>query len=377
MILSLAETSEDAPGAQSGGAGFLPSFAGAFLIRKAEVESTLDQLSALLLGGVPIVAALNALAGLVSRRLGAVLKTVADRVRGGAPLSRSAREAGSFLSDTSIGLIEAGEANGTVAEMLREAAHLMNRAREVRSQIIQAFSYPAIVTLGAVAIAVYMVRVVFPKVLKFIDTQRTGVQLPAISRALIDVSEFMTQYGLYVLLAPIALFVVLHLVRKTEHGGRAIDRALLSLPLLGKALRDASNAMWARILGTLIRSGIDIVTAINLAERTLKNAHYRAQFVRMREIVRHGRSLSDAIRSTDLERLCPLAPALVSVGEQAGGVDDGLLQVAANSEAALERRTRLLAKLVEPAIFVVVGGMVGFVYFGFFLAVLAATRSAG
>jgi type IV pilus assembly protein PilC len=167
------------------------------------------------------------------------------------------------------------------------------------------------------------------------------------------------------------------LVRQSPQGGLAIDRAMLSVPLLGKALRSASNAMWTRILGTLIQSGIDVVSAIDLAERVLKNAHYRQQFRQMRQIVRRGRSLSEAVQSTDLKRLCPMAPALVSVGEQAGGVDQSLLQVAADCEAALDRRTKLLAKLVEPAVFVVVGGMVGFVYFGFFMAVLAATRSAG
>jgi type IV pilus assembly protein PilC len=376
IVLSLEEKPESRSATSAAGNGFLPSFVAAMLIRKADVETALGQLSALLAGGVPIVTALNALASQAPRRLGRVLAAIAARVRGGASLSKSVREEARFVGETTLGLIAAGEANGTVAEMLGEATHLMARVREVKSQIVQAFSYPAIVTLGAIGVAAYMVRVVFPKVLKFIEGQRKGVELPAVSRALIAVSEFMTQYGLYVLLAPVALVVVLHLVRRTEQGGRAIDRAILFIPLLGKALRAASNAMWARILGTLVRSGIDIVTAIDLAERTVKNAHYRAQFRQVREIVRRGRSLSEALRSTDLERLCPLAPALVSVGEQAGGVDTGLLQVAADSEASLERRTKLLAKLVEPAVFVVVGGMVGFVYFGFFLAVLAATRSA-
>lgn len=377
MVLSLKEKPESSSATSSAGNGFVPASLAGMLIRKAEVETALGQLSALLAGGIPIVTALNALASQAPRRLGRVLAAIAARVRGGAPLSKSAREEARFVGETTLGLIAAGEANGTVAEMLGEAGRLMARVREVKSQIVQAFSYPAIVTLGAIGVAAYMVRVVFPKVLKFIEGQRKGVELPAVSRALIAVSEFMTQYGLYVLLAPVALGVALCLVRRTEQGGRAIDRAMLFIPLLGKALRAASNAMWARILGTLVRSGIDIVTAIDLAERTVKNAHYRAQFRDVREIVRRGRSLSEALRSTDLARLCPMAPALISVGEQAGGVDTGLLQVAADSEAALDRRTKLLAKLVEPAVFVVVGGMVGFVYFGFFLAVLAATRSAG
>jgi type IV pilus assembly protein PilC len=377
MVLSLQEAPEAAAEASASGHGFRPDFFGSLFIRKADVETMLGQLGSLISGGVPIVAALNALAGQMPKHLGKVLRAIAARVRGGCPLSKSAREEAAFLGETTLGLIEAGEANGTVSEMIQESTQLMARVREIKSQMVQAFSYPAIVTLGAIGVAAYMVRVVFPTVLKFIEGQRSDVRLPAVSRALIAVSEFMTEYGLYVLLAPWALLIAIQLVRRTEQGGKIIDRALLALPLVGKALRAASNAMWTRILGTLVRSGIDIVTAIDLAERTLKNTHYRSQFRKVRRIVRHGRSLSEAIRSTDLERLCPLAPVLISVGEQAGGVDDGLLQIAVHSEGILDQRTKLLAKLVEPAVFLVVGGMVGFVYFGFFLAVLAATRSAG
>jgi len=377
VVLSLEEKHESRSARSVAGHGFLPASFAAMLIRKTDVETALGQLSALLAGGVPILTALNALAGQAPRALGRVLTAVAARVRGGTALSKSAREEAPFLGETTLGLIAAGEANGTVAEMLGEAGRLMARIREVKSQIVQAFSYPAIVTLGAIGVAAYMVRVVFPKVLKFIQSGRPNVELPPISRALIAVSEFMTAYGFYILLAPFALVLIFHLLRKTEQGGQAIDLALLHIPLLGKALRAASNAMWSRILGTLVQSGIDIVTTIDLAERTVNNAHYRAQFREVRKIVRRGRSLSEALRATDLARLCPMAPALVSVGEQAGGVDTALLQVAADSEAALDRRTKFLAKLVEPAVFVVVGGMVGFVYFGFFLAVLAATRSAG
>jgi type II secretory pathway component PulF len=375
MILSLTQTQAEAQ-RRSRGSG-APSPIASILISRSDLEATLSRLSALLAGGVPIVAALQALESQAPRALARVIAGIARRVRGGASLSKSFQAEAGFLGDTIIGLIGVGEANGIVAEMLQEASELMRRSREVKSRVFQAFTYPAIVTLGAIGVAAYIVYWVFPKVLKFINTQSSDVRLPAISRALIGISTFMTDYGLYVLLAPFGMVLAFHLVRKTEQGGYIIDRALLAVPLLGAALRANSNAMWTRTLGTLMRSGVDIANAIDLVEVTMKNRHYRRQFSTLREHVRRGRSLTDAIAATDLGRLCPLAPVLVSVGEHTGGVDDGLLQVAEDSEALLERRTNLLSKLVEPAVFVVVGGMVGFVYFGFFLAMLAATRSVG
>jgi type IV pilus assembly protein PilC len=375
MILSLHETDEaagtDARALRAGGRRLLLPL----LIRNIQVEVVLGQLSSLLAGGVPILAALKAVQGQASAVLGRVLGAVAGRVRGGSSLSRSMEAEAPFMDRTTLGLLTVGEANGTVAEMLGHAARLMRRVREVRSQILQAFSYPALVTVGAIGVATYMVWVVFPKVLKFIKGQRSNVDLPAVSRALINVSYFMTDYGLYVLLAPVGLAVAFGLLRRTDRAGAGIDRATLRAPLLGKALRAANNAMWTRTLGTLIRSGIDIVSSLDLVERTLGNRHYRRQLRTVRETVRRGRSLSDGLAATDLKRLCPLAEALVAVGERAGGVDDALLQAAEDSDARLDRRLKLLARMIEPAIFVIVGGMVGFVYFGFFMAMLAATKS--
>ncbi len=233
LILSLDETTPgDSRGLSTSGRSALDRVK-SMLIRKGDVETVLGQLSALLAAGVPVLTALNALADQAPRQLGTVLRAIAERVRGGSALSKSARAEAPFLGETTLGLVAAGEANGTVAEMLREAADLMGRVREVKSQIVQAFAYPALVSLGAIGVATYMVRVVFPKVLKFIQGQRGGVDLPAVSQALIGVSQFMVQYGAYALLAPAGLLVVYGLVRRPDRGSRALGPAFPGFSLSG------------------------------------------------------------------------------------------------------------------------------------------------
>jgi type IV pilus assembly protein PilC len=106
------------------------------------------------------------------------------------------------------------------------------------------------------------------------------------------------------------------------------------------------------------------------------NLYYAAQFKKMREIVRQGRSLTEGMRITAMHRLCPMAMTMIAVSEESGGLDTSLFHVAKYSEELLARRVALLGRMVEPAIFIVVGGMVGFVYFAFFMAMLAVTRSA-
>ena len=180
----------------------------------------------------------------------------------------------------------------------------------------------------------------------------------------------------FVLMAPIILLTMFFLARRTPAIGVQVDYALLHIPLLGKALRDHANTMWCRTFGALLRSGIDVLKALTLVEETMSNKYFAEQFRQMREVVRQGRSITQGIENTALQKLCPMALTMVSVSEETGGLDTSLLHVARYCEERLTRRVALLGKLVEPAIFIVVGGMVGFVYFAFFLAMLAVTRSA-
>lgn len=115
---------------------------------------------------------------------------------------------------------------------------------------------------------------------------------------------------------------------------------------------------------------------MELVGETMSNKFYADQFIKMREIVRQGGSLSKGLETTQLHALCPMSLTMVSVSEESGGLDESLLHVARYCEEQLTRRVSLLGKLVEPAIFVIVGGMVGFIYFAFFMAMLSVTRSA-
>jgi len=340
-----------------------------------QVEQAMRQLAALLTAGVPILSALNAVAGQAPCLLSRALYAIAHRVRGGTPLGESIEEEAPFLGQVTRGLVAVGEANGTLDEMCLYAADLSEKSRQVRNQVVQSFAYPAVVLLMTFAVGYFLIARVIPKITAFI-AQRAG-ELPWVTQALVDVSGFFKAYGTHCVVAPVALGVVLYLARKSPELGRQIDRAVLSIPLLGKAFVASGNAMWCRTLGILMRSGVNIISALSLTQGTLKNQHYRAQFTRLRTMVHEGQPLSAGIEVTALGKLCPMARAMVSVGEGTGTIDDGLLHVAKFSEEQLSRRVTLLAKLIEPVLFIVVGGMVAFVYFAFYLGLMAATRSVG
>lgn len=368
-----------APAASTGAGGSATSLrmlTHRVLVFRSQVELTLRQLGSLLNAGVPILTAIRAVGDQAPGLLSQVYAAIGEKVRRGYPLKRCLQEEAPFFGDVTIALIAVGEANGTLERMLTYSADLMEKARRIRSQIVQAFTYPAIVVLIAFGIGYFLVAHVFPKIMVFIQKQGKNVQLPLPTRLLIQVNDFLEIYGLYVLATPPLLIAAYFLARRVPAIGEQLDYLKLRLPLIGKAFREHANARWCQTLGSLLGSGVDVLVALQLVRETVGNLHYAAQFEKVREVVRQGGSLAKGLRESTLARLCPIGLTMVSVSEETGGLDVTLLKVADYSEEQLNRRVGILGKLVEPAIFVVVGGMVGFVYFAFFMAMLAVTRSA-
>lgn len=346
------------------------------LIRPQSIELILRQLGSLLRAGVPILTALSALTRTAPAPLRKALTRTAGVIREGKSFSAALAAHLPGIDRVTIGLLGVGEANGTLDQMAIHAANLKERSRKTREQVVQAFSYPLIVLVATMGVGAYMVRSVFPVVMKFIESSRRTTELPLPTRMVIALDAFLTSYGLYMLIAPVVLVALVIALRRSPRSGEWVDSVALRLPLLGGAFTFHANTMWCSTLGSLLASGLDVLAAVDLVRGTMNNWLYAAQFDRVRTLLRNGTSLSKSIEATELQRLTPMAHTLVSVSEEGGHMDESLLEVARFSEDQLNRRVTLLSKLVEPAVFLLVGGFVGLVYFGFFLAVLTATSSA-
>ncbi len=340
-----------------------------------QVEQAIRQLASLLKAGVPILTALKISARQAPWYLSRALQCVAVKVGSGTSFSEALKTEAPFIGEVSIGLIAVGEANGSLDQMCFFAASLMERRREVRDKIIQALSYPAVVVLIACGTGYFLMTKVIPKITKFIE-MRAG-NMPAITQLLIDFSNFIKAYGVYLALMPIFIAIAIIVCRRNPVTGSGIDYVFMKIPLIGKILIASSNAVWTRTLGMLLRSGINIISALMLTQNTLRNLHVKQQFSLIKDVIEQGQPLSTGMKISTLASLSPMAEAMVQIGENTGTVDDGLLHVAEFSEVELDRRLGLLVKMVEPALFIVVGGMVGFVYIAFFMGLMAASRSVG
>ncbi len=370
MVLKLEQTRQ----AAAAGRGKLERTLARFLIRSSQLELSFVQFAQLIHSGVPILVALQSVGSQAPHYLRRIYADITTSVQSGRSLEQSFRDEAPFLGNATIGLIGIGESNGTLDEMLRYAAELMERARKVRSQILGAMAYPAGVIAFAMGLGYFMVTKVIPQLMSFIGT-KDPTTLPKVTQYLIYTNDFLQVYGIYVLLAPVVLVAAFIAARKSSQTAVAVDRAILWVPLTGKALRHYANTMWCRTLGALLKSGIDAMSALDLVSLTMGNAYYAHQFRGMRMQIRQGASLSKASADHGIKKLCPMAYTMIPVSEESGGLDESLLQVADYTEEQLTRRVALISKMVEPMAYVIVGTMVGFIMFGFYLAMMQATGS--
>jgi len=324
-------------------------------------------------GDVAVVTALEATAELAKGDLCMALYEIADLVRGGLPLAKALRQTMPWIGDLFIGLVEVGEANGSLPQMFTYAANIMRQRRTIRNQIIRAMTYPVLVVIAGLGVGYYISTVAIPKIVSVMGDPE---KLPAITRSLLTTSSWLQANGLFVLLAPIAAIAVHVLLRRIPGVGLAIDRVALAVPIFGKVGRFSANALFNHTMAMLVRSGFSVVDALDLIRGTLANGWYRLQLARSRAKVMAGRMFSDSLNETALRKLTPLTPALVKVGENSGNMDEGLDYVGEYYGEALERRLDLLGKLIEPALIIVVGGMVAYVYIAFFMGMSAMSAAA-
>jgi type IV pilus assembly protein PilC len=278
-------------------------------------------------------------------------------------MAESPRAFGSHV----IELIRVGESSGNLDQSMQRAADHLERTRELRMTVINALAYPVIVTVLAIAVAAFLVIVVIPKLQKYLGDR--GRELPQLTTTLLEVSAAVQTALPYLAIGLVAGIITLVFVRRWPPGKLATDRFVLRLPLVGMIFRLAGTAMVARGLGVLIESGVTLLDALAATARLPSNEVVRARLTMARDRVMRGSPLSTQLE--DPLAFTPMLPRMVAVGEQAGTLTHVLDEVARFSDRQLLGVIRRMSVLVEPIVIIVVGGIVGFVYIAFFLALFA------
>jgi general secretion pathway protein F len=310
------------------------------------------QLAGLVSSGLPLERALNSLSeeaeDPAQRNLVAALRS---EINGGASLAKALSQHPREFSDVFIAVIGAGEQGGKLDLVLERLADDLEERQALQAKLIGAALYPAIVTLVAVAIVVFLVSYVVPQVASvFAGTQRT---LPLLTRIMLGISAFVRDWGWLVLLVMALLAVSVQQALKSPSIRLRFDQAWLGLPLLGRLARSYNAARFASTLAMLSEAGVPILKGLQASAETLSNQAMRADALEALVMVREGAPLASALAQK--KRFPGLLAMFARLGEQTGQLPLMLQRAARQLGNEVQRRALRLATLLEPLLIVLMG----------------------
>ncbi|MEO1237599.1 MAG: type II secretion system F family protein, partial [Planctomycetota bacterium] len=339
--------------------------------RGCEVTGFARELATLWGVGVPVVEAIDTIARSRRGRGQSVPHTLSAKLRAGLPLAEAMRdpEVARHFDELSVQLVEVGEQAGTLEETLDRLADFRERRDELRGKLGTALLYPGFVTVVAVAVSVFLMTSVVPKVLEPLQAQ--GRELPGVTRVVRAVSEVLVGYGLVMGLGVLLLGVGGGLVLRDERGRARWHRLQLRLPGVGPVLRKQAMVQMAVVMSTLQRSGIDFARACALTARSTPQRTIRRALEEARESVVSGSDVASALRATG--QFPSIVVQAFAVGQQSGQLEKTLERVAKTYEADVRRATQRLTALLEPVLIVLIALLVGAIALATMLPILEAS----
>jgi type IV pilus assembly protein PilC len=340
--------------------------------RSASVEVGLKQMGVMLRSGLTLLETLRAVGEqTTSRPLRKVLGEIAADVRSGKSLTHAFKVRG-YFSRIVTQLCEVGEQTGQLDLVLERAAEALERRRLLKAQIIAALLYPGIVFLASVAVTIFILTYAIPRISVYLKA--LGRPLPPMTQRLVDLSDFLvTQWPMIV--GSVLLAGVLFGVTYTVPVGRLlIDSIVLRIPLIGYILRTGATAAFSRSMSILLSSGVTIIESLRTCQDLHKNRRLAMTIARAREEVIGGDSLAPSFRSDSFANTAfmPMLASMIAAGEKSGQLDQTLVECATFHEQRLASLIRVLSSVIEIAVVVFVGGIVGYVYLAFMVALYGA-----
>lgn len=316
------------------------------------------QLSAVLRAGVPLMQALSIMVDQTEeKKLKKSLQQIYEDVQTGQSLSASLRAQGQRYPAMMISMVEAGEVSGTLDSSLERLGENFEREAVLSAKLRNAMIYPAMVALVAIAVVIYLLNNVVPVFTGIFES--AGSALPAPTRLLMALSDFVRQNFMIVLLSLVVLVVLFRVVIHSPAGRLAFDRMKLRAPIVGKLNTKVVAARFTRTLATLSAAGVSLTQAIEITADAVSNKFVRAALLEVSTLIKQGEGLSRPLE--DLDLFPPMVVHMTRLGEESGTLDDLLTKSAVffdqESEAAVQRMTSLM----EPLIIVVLGGIIVFI----------------
>ncbi len=327
-------------------------------VKPAEIIMFSRQLALLLESGTDIVTALELLQSQTTNRtLKSVLGEVASDIRGGSSLSTALSKHTRAFPEIYHRTIAAGEQGGNLEIVLRQMADFLERGVVTQKKIKNALTYPFMLAGVAVVVVAILVTFVMPTFTGLYSS--FGVELPLPTRMLIGITDWLFQYGLYLLLVIIAAVVIGYIYIRTPAGRYQLDKLMLSLPVVGRINLLSELSRCCRTMALLFKVGLPLPEIMSMAIHGSNNKVMVEALTEVQQELIRGQGLSKPMAKRAL--FLPLMVQMVGVGEETGNLDNTLATVAQSYEVEADDKTSSAVGLIQPAMIIVIAVVIGFV----------------
>ncbi len=333
-----------------------------------DVEMGLRQLASMLRSGVTLVKSLATVAEQsLSPRGQRTWQEVRNTIEHGDTFAAALSNHSRHFSEIVVRLVEVGEKSGELERAVTRAADQMEAKRNLRMAVMNALLYPFIAVSMAIGVSAYLVIAVIPKLAEFLTAG--GAELPPITQMLLDFAMWVQLNGLNILIGLAAAILVWVTIRLHSIGREMEDAFLLCIPITGRILRLAGTALFSRSMQIMTESGITLIDSLATAARLMTNRRFRRRVAASHDAILRGESLEASLRPA--VEFTPMLRRMVAVGEVSGALPETFSELARFHEMLLALAIKRFGMLIEPVAICISGGIVGFVYIAFFMALFA------
>jgi type IV pilus assembly protein PilC len=330
------------------------------------------QLAIMVNAGVPIIQSLEILYKQQKHPvLKRAIKRIGSDVGEGKTIAEAMKEQKGF-DKLYCNLVKAGEAGGILDTILDKLSTHLEKQEKIKSQIKSAMTYPVIVTLVGIGVIWGMMVFVVPQFVSMLTD--TGQEIPAITQFVIDTSDFLGAWSMYMVPGAIVGGAALNSFVKTPSGKVLYDNFFMRLPIFGEIIIKGNLASFSRTLATMLGSGVSLIDALDICIETIDNGVIGKDLTEVRKKIIEGKSLTEPLEK--ISYFPAMVTQMVRVGEQTGQVDEMLDKVSEVFEDEVNALIETMTKMVEPLIIVVLGGIIATILIAMYLPMFMSAGGA-
>jgi type IV pilus assembly protein PilC len=343
-------------------------------VKAKDVVVFTRQFSTMIDAGLPLVQGLTMLAEQnQNRTFKRILNEVTKDVEGGSTLADALNKHPRVFDSLFVNLVAAGEVGGILDTILQRLAAYIEKAEKLKSQIKGALTYPAVV----VSIAIIVIAVIMIFVIPVFQDMFSsfGKALPGPTQLVVNMSDFTKSNIHYMILAVILFVFVFRRYRRTSGGRRNVDSILLRLPVLGELVRKVAVARFTRTLGTMIKSGVPILDALEITARTAGNVIVEEVVMDARASIAEGQTIAEPLSESII--FPGMVTQMISVGESTGALDAMLEKIADFYDDEVDATVAAMTSMLEPLLMLFLGGSIGGLVIAMYLPIFQMAAAMG